>query len=140
MRGSTFVRLVAVGAGSLALWLVTASVADAAPRRHHGRAPRNVCDARLAPARIAARAKPFSSTVKRLVRRHVFNVLQRTRIKPLADDEAAIQNGAAVGAHDDLQPLSTLQPLGVLAPRQYALFSHRPVTRRSPRGPPSPLA
>lgn len=122
--------------GTLVLWLAGTTVADAAQgRRHrHQRAQVRVCDARVG-AQAAARPGRFSP-VRRMIRRHVFALLQRTHVKPLADDDAAIQNGAAVGAHQHQRLLIGLEPIGLLATSHSQLFSHRTVSRRSPRGPP----
>ena len=137
MRRSTFVRLMAATAGTLALWLASTSVADAAQTRRH-RAQRQrqagrVCDAGRP---FAPRAGTYSTPVRRLVRRHIFPHLQRIHLKPLGDDDAAIQNGAAIREHDNRRLLADLEPIGLLPASHVELFSHRNVSRRSPRGPP----
>ena len=137
MRRSTFVRLMTATAATLALWLASTSVAEAAQTRRH-RAPRHrpagrVCDASRS---FAPRAGTYSTPVRRLVRRHIFPHVQRIHLKPLVDDDAAIQNGAAIREHDSRRLLADLQPIGLLHASSVELFSHRNVSRRSPRGPP----
>lgn len=136
MRRSTLVRLAVAAAGTLAVWLASASAADAAQarrQRHHARATARVCDARGA----VARSEGFSRPVRRPIRRHTFALLQRTRVKPLVEDDAAIQAGAAIGDHDNRRLFADLEPIGLLSLSHSGLFSHGTVSRRSPRGPPS---
>jgi hypothetical protein len=136
MRRSTFVRFIAAASGVLALWLAGTSVAEAAQtrrHRHHQRPAGRVCDSSRP---FAPRAGTYSTPVKRLVRRHIFPHLQRIQLKPLVDDDAAIQNGAAIREHDNRRLLADLEPIGVLHASHVELFSHRNVSRRSPRGPP----
>jgi hypothetical protein len=134
MRRSSTTRLVMAATGSLVLWLLGTSVADAAPaRRHHARSPRVVCATGVA-SRPFARARLFRRAL--LVHRHIVAKLQRNRVKPLTDDDEAIQN-AAVGGQDELRLITVLEPIGMLAVPHCQLTSHRTVSRRTPRGPPS---
>jgi hypothetical protein len=121
--------------GSLVLWLLGTSIADAAPvRRHHARTPRALCGA-------GAASRPFIRTAflaptHRLVHRHILAKLQRNRVKPLGDDDEAIQTTAAVGGDDQRRQLTVLEPIGMLALPPCQFTSHRTVSRRTPRGPP----
>jgi hypothetical protein len=140
MRRSRIVRLAVAVTGTLSIWLASNSAADASqPRRHRQqvRASRHVCDMRVSPRRAVTRAGRLSAASRRLIRRHTFALLQRTRAKPLTEDDAAIQTGAAVGGYDDPGLLAVFVPIGVLTATQCPLLSHRPVSRRSPRGPPT---
>jgi hypothetical protein len=72
-----------------------------------------------------------------LVRRHIVAKVQRNRVKLLTEDDEAIQNGAAVGGQDELRLITVLEPIGMLAAAHCQVPSHRTVSRRTPRGPPS---
>jgi hypothetical protein len=137
MRRPFFVRLTLATLGTLALWLASTSVAQAATARrhrqqHHSRPQARVCEA----DRPAPRAVTYSKPVRKMVRRNVFPLLQRTLARPLLDDDAAIQNGAAAGEHDNREFVAGLKAIGLLASSHSALLSHSTVSRRSPRGPP----
>jgi hypothetical protein len=133
-------RLVMAATGSLVLWLLGTSIADAAPvhmRRHHAhhaRFPRVLCGMGVA-SRPFARARLFRRTL--LVHRHIVAKVQRNRAKLLTEDDEAIQNGAAVGGQDELRLITVLEPIGMLAVAHCQAPSHRTVSRRTPRGPPS---
>jgi len=122
-------------AASLALWLLSTSIADAAPvRRHHARSPRAAW-ATGPVSRPFSRARFFSQTV--VVHRHVVAKLQRSRAKALTDYDEGIQNTAAVGGEGELRLITVLEPIGMLAVPHCQLTSHRTVSRRTPRGPPT---
>jgi hypothetical protein len=128
-------RLVMAATGSLALWLLCASVADAAPvRRHHVRPHRVIC-ATGVESRPFARVRFFRRTL--IVHRHIVARLQRSRAKALTDYDEGIQNAAAVGGEGELRLITVLEPIGMLAVPHCQLTSHRIVSRRTPRGPPS---
>jgi hypothetical protein len=135
MRRSSTTRLVMAAAGALALWLLSTSVADAAPaRRHHARSPRAVWAAG-AESRPFTRARLFRRTL--VVHRHVVATLQRSRAKALIDFDEGIQNTAAVGGEGELRLVTVLEPIGMLAVPHCQLTSHRTSSRRTPRGPPT---
>src|SRR5262245_33818569 len=114
MRRSTFVRLMAATTGALALWLASTSVADAAPARRHRHQQRPQSRVNGGSHRTPSHAAAYSKPVRKMIRRHVFPLLQRTHVKPLVDDDAAIQNGATVGEHDNREIVAGLKPIGVL--------------------------
>jgi hypothetical protein len=131
-------RLVMVATGALALWLLSTSVANAAPvRRHHGRSHRMTCASCLV-SRPLPRVRFFRGTL--VVHRHIEAKLQRSRAKALTESDEGIQNAAAMGGEDELRLITVLEPIGMLAVPHCQLTSHRTVSRRTPRGPPSPLA
>jgi hypothetical protein len=138
MRRSSTTRLVTAATGSIVLWLLGASIADAAPaRRHHVhvRSPRVIC-ATGVESRPFAGALLFRRTLQ--VHRHIVPKLQRNRAKAFTDYDEGIQNAAAVGGEGELRLITVLEPLGMLAVSHQQLTSHRTVSRRTPRGPPSP--
>jgi hypothetical protein len=152
MRSLSFVRLGIAVCGALALWLVTAPMAEAAPvaKRHHARVARCLCESRRLPRRLPARAAFDRSehrtayyilrTPRLVVHRHVSTWLEQgRRAKPLRDgDSAALQsNAAAVSGEDDQHLLASLEPLGMLAAPPRRIIFNGAVTPRSPRGPPS---
>jgi hypothetical protein len=120
-------------AGSLVLWLLGTSVADAAPvRRHHARSVRVICCA------SSAESRPFLRFFRQplMVHRHPVARLQRSRAKALTDYDEGIQSSAAVG-EGELRLITVLEPIGMLAVPHCQLASPRTVSRRTPRGPPS---
>jgi len=128
-------RLVTAAVGALALWLLGTAVADAAPvRRHHARSPRAAWAA-------GSESRPFtrSQFLRRtlVVHRHAVATLQRSRAKALTDFDEGIQNTAAVGGEGELRLITVLEPIGMLAVPHCQLASHRTVSRRTPRGPPT---
>jgi hypothetical protein len=124
--------------GALALWLLGTSAADAAPvRRHHARSPRAACASCLV-SRPLPRVRFFRGTL--VVHRHIEAKLQRSRAKALTESDEGIQNAAAVDGEGELRLITVLEPIGMLAVRHCQLTSHRTVSRRTPRGPPSLLA
>jgi hypothetical protein len=128
-------RLVMVAAGSLALWLLSTSVADAAPvRRHHARSARVVWSAGPESPPFT-RARLFRRTL--VVHRHAVPTLQRSRAKALTDFDEGIQNTAAVGGEGELRLVTVLEPIGMLAVLHCQVTSHRTISRRTPRGPPT---
>jgi hypothetical protein len=130
--------LVLAAAGSLALWLLSTSIADAAPvvRRHHARSPRVAWG-----AATGTESRPFTRArfLRRalVVHRRVVAKLQRSRAKALTDYDEGIQNTAAVGGDVELRLITVLEPIGMLAVAHCQLTSHRTVSRRTPRGPPT---
>src|ERR1700738_1806610 len=101
MRRSSTTRLVMAATGSLALWLLGTSIADAAPvRRHHARSPR-VAWTTGAESRPLTRVRFLKRTL--VVHRHVVAKLQRSRAKALTDYDEGIQNTAAVGGEGELR-------------------------------------
>ncbi len=130
-------RLVMAATGSLALWLLGTSIADAAPvRRHHAHA-RSLRGAWTTgvESRPLARVRFLKRTL--VVHRHVVAKLQRSRAKALTDYDEGIQNTAAVGGEGELRLITVLEPIGMLAVPHCQLTSHRTVSRRTPRGPPT---
>jgi hypothetical protein len=149
MRPSFFVRLGIAVCGTLFLWLLSASIADAAPvSRRHARVTRPQYESRHAPRRVRARVRVdqeaggrslhYFLRSPRLISRHVNAWLERRRTSPLRDhDAAALQNSTlALGGEDDLLVLASLEPLGVLPSPQCRIPIKGAVTPRSPRGPP----
>jgi hypothetical protein len=135
MRRSSTMRLVMAATGALALWLLSSSIADAAPvRRHHARSPR-IAWAAGAESRPFTRAQFLRRTLA--VHRHIVAKLQRSRAKALTDYDEGIQNTAAVGGEGELRLITVLEPIGMLAVPHCQLTSHRTVSRRTPRGPPT---
>jgi hypothetical protein len=125
-------------AAALALWLLSTSIADAAPvRRHHARSPRVAWAAGTGTpeSRPFTRARFFRRTL--VVHRHIVAKLQRSRAKALTDYDEGIQNTAAVGGEGELRLITVLEPIGMLAVAHCQLTSHRTVSRRTPRGPPT---
>ena len=128
-------RLVMAATGSLALWLLGTSIADAAPvRRHHARSLRGAWTTGVE-SRPLARVRFLKRTL--VVHRHVVAKLQRSRAKALTDYDEGIQNTAAVGGEGELRLITVLEPIGMLAVPHCQLTSHRTVSRRTPRGPPT---
>lgn len=147
MRPSFFVRLGIAVCGTLALWLFSAPVADAAPlSRHHRARVNRPWESRPAHRRARAHAA-FNRTVspwvhalasrQRMVLRAVRPRVERRRTTSLpGNDAAALQsNTAALGGEDD-QLLASLELLGVLAPAQYRITIKEAIAPRAPRGPP----
>jgi hypothetical protein len=137
MRRSSTMRLVMAAAAALAVWLLSTSVADAAPvRRHHAhaRSPRAVWAAGTE-SRPFTRARLFRRTL--VVHRHIVATLQRSRAKALTDFDEGIQNTAAVGGEGELRLVTVLEPIGMLAVPHCQVTSHRTISRRTPRGPPT---
>jgi hypothetical protein len=135
--------------GTLFLWLLSASIADAAPvSRRHARVTRPLYESRHAPRHVRARARldqeagsrslHYFLRTRRLVSWNMNAWLERRRTSPLRDhDAAALQNGTlALGGQDDLLVLASLEPLGVLPSPQCRITINGAVTPRSPRGPP----
>ena len=123
---------------ALALWLLSTSIADAAPvRRHHARSPRVAWAAGTGTteARPFTRARFFRRTL--MVHRHIVAKLQRSRAKALTDYDEGIQNTAAVGGEGELRLITVLEPIGMLAVPHCQVTSHRTISRRTPRGPPT---
>jgi len=142
MPGSP-VRLATAAAGTLILLLLSTSITEAgSARRTHPRSDRPACGAstgnRSTPA---SQVRSFSRRVlfrtRQVVHRHVIPKLQRHQGKRLADDDEAIN--PAVGGYDAPVLLGALEPIGMLAVPLRQPTSHRTVSRRSPRGPPSSL-
>jgi hypothetical protein len=134
--------------GTLVLGLLSASVANAAPapRRQARIAARILCEARGVPCRgerLGAKdgghqSSAFVKQTRRLLHRPSGTWLGRSRTRPLGgSDLVALQNGAAVGGADDPRLLTSLEPLGLLAPSQSRAAVSGSVTPRSPRGPPA---
>jgi hypothetical protein len=138
MRRSSTARLVMAATGSLVLWLLGSSIADAAPvRRHHARQARVICAA-CVDSRPFARVRSLRETL--VVHRHIVAKLQRSRAKAFTDYDEGIQNAAAVDGEAELRLITVLEPIGMLAVSNCQLTSPRTVSRRTPRGPPSLLA
>ncbi len=128
------------------LWLLTASVADAAPAAR--RADRTqVCDAQTTTIRrVVRRFKTLGGPLARRRRaraRLLFDFtprLHRTARVHVDDDRDAIQNDAAVAsANPGDRAVPGLRPLGIVAG---SLDRHLPAlafSPRSPRGPPPPI-
>jgi hypothetical protein len=137
MRRSSTTRLVMAATGSLVLWLLGTSIADAAPvGRHHAR-PARIC-ARCVESHPLVRVRLVRETL--VVHRHIPAKLQRNRVRALTEYDQGIQNAAAVGGEGELRLITVLEPIGMLAVSHCQLTSHRTVSRRTPRGPPSRLA
>ena len=149
MRGSSTLRVGLSLCGSLMLWLMGVSPADAAPMARQQRSGRVLCVAHRVAHRVQARPRfkvtksPIRAArgvvpIHLMVRRHVSGWLQRSRSRPFSDfDAAAIQSGAVVGAPDDPRLRASLQPIGMLAEAQCEKAVSQNFVRRAPRGPPS---
>jgi hypothetical protein len=129
--------------GVLLLWLLSATLADAAPIA--GRRSSPVCDSHTSTLRkLRRQATSFGGPLKRMMKRRATAVvidttgrITRAARAPIDEDDAAIQNDAPVSpVHADDRPVPALQPLGVL-PRSLDLrLSSHTFSPRSPRGPP----
>jgi hypothetical protein len=158
MRSSYFMRLGITVCGTLAVWLLSVPMADAAPvSRRHTRVARPMWESRPAPHRVRARstfdrsrqraafdqsrprAVHYLSLLRkhRLVSRPMTAWLERRHTTPFHDnnDEALQNSAAAIGDQDDLLP-ALLEPLGVLASSQCRIPIDDVIAPRSPRGPP----
>jgi hypothetical protein len=135
------VRLVTAAAGTLILLLASASTTEAGSTRHRiHRSERTVCSAPAGPrATPSSQVRSFSRKslfrTRPLVHRHIIAKLQRNEGRRVVDDDAAIN--PAVGGYAVRVVLGALEPIGMLAVPLCQPTSHRTVTRRSPRGPPS---
>jgi hypothetical protein len=146
MRPSFFVRLGIAVCGTLALWLFSAPVADAAPLSRHRTHVIRPWESRPAHRRARIHAA-YNRTVRpwvhalasrqRVVLRAVRPRVERRRTTSLpGNDAAALQsNAAALGGEDD-QLLASLELLGLLAPAQYRITIKEAIAPRAPRGPP----
>jgi hypothetical protein len=138
------VRLATAAAGTVVVLLLSTSITEAGPaRRHDVRSKRAVCGAPVRDRSTAtSQLRSFSRRIllrtRQLVHRHVMAKLQRNQGKRLVDDDEAIY--PAVGGHDMPVPLGALEPIGMLAVPFCRSTSHRTISRRSPRGPPSAAA
>ena len=136
--------LLKVGSG-VVLWLLSASVADAAPgprRALVGRA----CSPHAAPVRkLVRQTKSFGGPVALPSKRAMAGLsdatarLRRSTRANLTDDDEAIQSGASAARIDaDDRPVPALRPLGVLHGSIVPLPLLHAFSPRSPRGPPIP--
>jgi hypothetical protein len=143
MRPSTNRRLALAAVGALMLWLAGTSVADASQARRYRQSQRSagrVCDASTLERRAMTRPPHHPASFRRLIRQHVFALLQRNRIRSVREDDAAIQNGPAFYEHSERRSLTALEPSEFLATFHCQLFSRNTASRRSPRGPPATTA
>jgi hypothetical protein len=139
------VRLMTKAVSVALLWLLAASVAEAAPgHRRADRAP--LCDARTATIRnVMRRLKMLGGPVAHPRRARaglLFDFtprLHRTARKHVVDDRDAIQtDGALANVDPDDRAATGLRPVGVVIGSNDDHFATLAFSPRSPRGPPLP--
>ncbi|MEO8257622.1 MAG: hypothetical protein ABI868_09790 [Acidobacteriota bacterium] len=134
-------RLMTAAAGTLILLLLSTSITEAgSPRRTQPRSDRTACGPstghRSTPAaKVRSFSRRVSFRIRQIVHRHVIPKLQRHHLKRLVDEDEAIN--PAVSGYDSPALIGALEPIGMLAVPLGQPTSHRTVSRRSPRGPPS---
>ena len=134
--------LLKAGCGVAALWLVSASTADAAPgpaRNIVGRA----CSPKAAPVRKLIRQSkaaggPVALPSKRAMAglSDVTALFRRATHASFSEDDEAIQSDTAAAQIDDDRAVPALRALGVLRGLFVALPRVHTFSPRSPRGPP----
>jgi hypothetical protein len=132
------VRTIMRTSGALALWLLCASLADAAPVQRGAAGP--LCDPQTpAHRKLPRHPKSFGGPLResRGVVTDMTARLQRGRRANLLGDDDAIQNDAPAAQIDiDERATPALPCLGVLLGSADGRADTLPLSPRSPRGPP----
>jgi hypothetical protein len=137
-------RMLKAASAVMLLWLLSATVVDAAPAARTTYGP--TCDAQTALTlkKLRRQAKSFGGPFKRFMQRRTIagpadttaRMLRGVRA-PLDDDDAAIPNDTpAAHIDDDECPIPSLQPVGLLHGSRDQRPRSRAFSPRSPRGPP----